>query len=99
MAVVDTKDKHAKAFIESYQVDFRAPDIHAIREALSMTQSEFAATFGLAIGSVRNWEQGRTEPDASMRSYISVIRHNPRAVIEALEKERMGRIVYRIADH
>lgn len=82
--------------VEAYDIEFGTVDVRSIRMALSMTQSEFASTFGLSIGSIRNWEQERTEPDASIRSYIAVIRHNPDAVIDALEKERQGRCVRNI---
>lgn len=84
--------------IEEYEVDFSRPDVRAIREALGLTQSEFASRFGISIGSVRNWEQKRAEPDASMRSYLVVVKHNPNAVAEALERERRERSVRRVND-
>lgn len=83
--------------VEAYDVNPGEVNVRAIRESLGMTQAVFASTFGLAIGSIRNWEQRRSEPDASMRSYIAVIKNNPHAVIAALEKERAGRECRRAA--
>lgn len=84
--------------LEEYEADYVCPDVRAIRETLGLTQSEFATRFGISIGSVRNWEQKRAEPDASMRSYLAVVKHNPNAVIEALERDRRGRDV-RLISH
>ena len=83
--------------IEGYEVELNSLDINSIRQELGMTQIEFAAAFGLAVASVRNWEQKRSVPDASMRSYIAVIKNDPCAVIAALEKERRRRRVTAIS--
>lgn len=42
-------------------------DVRAVRERLGCTQEEFAARFGLDLAWVRNWEQGRTRPEAAAR--------------------------------
>jgi len=34
---------------------------------------------------LRDWEQGRKEPDAAARAYLKVIGRNPSAVSEALQ--------------
>src|SRR5262249_15261697 len=41
----------------------RLPDVKAIRTKLSMTQEQFAEAFHLSIATVRDWEQGRFQPD------------------------------------
>ena len=55
-----------------------------IRRALGLSQEEFAARFAIPLGTLRDWEQGRKEPDASARAYLRVIARNPAAVAEAL---------------
>ena len=97
VSLVKTEKNHPGISVESYEVDFDPLDIRSIREKIGMTQAEFASTFGLAIGSVRNWEQKRSDQDASIRSYIAFIKNNPQAVIGALEKERRGRRVRVVA--
>jgi len=34
---------------------------------------------------LRDWEQGRKDPDTAARAYLRVIGHNPAAVMEALQ--------------
>jgi putative transcriptional regulator len=60
-------------------------DVRAIRKKLNMTQDEFAGRFGFPKGTVRDWEQKRTEPQASARVLLTVIDHEPEAVMRALE--------------
>lgn len=62
----------------------RTPRVRVIRQALKLTQEEFSRRFGIPLGTLRDWEQGRKEPDAAARAYLVVIRRNPVAVSEAL---------------
>lgn len=63
----------------------RTPQAKIIRRALNMTQEEFAAKFQIAIGTLRDWEQARYEPDGAAKAYLKVIARNPSAVIRALD--------------
>jgi len=60
-------------------------DIRAVRRKLNLSQTEFAARFGFAPASVRNWEQGRTRPDGPARILLAVIAKHPEAVEDALQ--------------
>src|SRR3974377_287623 len=62
----------------------RAPQVKVIRRALELTQEEFAARYHIPIGTLRDCEQGRSEPDQSTRSCLMLI---------ALDAERVGRVV------
>ena len=62
----------------------RTPQAKIIRRALGLSQEEFAQSFRIPIGTLRDWEQGRVEPDQAARSYLMVIARNPKAVREAL---------------
>jgi putative transcriptional regulator len=64
----------------------RTPQVKVIRRALRLSQEEFAQAFRIPIGTLRDWEQGRVEPDQAARAYLTVIAANPKAVREALEK-------------
>ena len=66
----------------------RVPQVKVMRRALKLTQEEFAACFRIPLGTLRDWEQGKTEPDQAARAYLRVIAHNPKAVLEALGAER-----------
>src|SRR5215510_14648899 len=66
----------------------RVPQVKVMRRALKLTQEEFAARFRIPLGTLRDWEQGKTEPDQAARAYLRVIGRNPKAVLEALGAER-----------
>ena len=66
----------------------RVPRVKVMRRALKLTQEEFAARSRIPLGTLRDWEQGKTEPDQAARAYLRVIAHNPKAVLEALGAER-----------
>jgi putative transcriptional regulator len=63
----------------------RTPQARMIRRALGLSQEEFAARFHIPLGTLRDWEQGRKDPDTAARAYLRVISHNPDAVTEALQ--------------
>lgn len=62
----------------------RTPQVKTMRRALGLSQEEFAARFHIPLGTLRDWEQGRKDPDAAARAYLIVIGRNPEAVREAL---------------
>jgi len=62
----------------------QTPRVKIIRRSLGLSQEEFAARFHIPIGTLRDWEQGRKDPDAAARAYLTVIGRNPAAVTEAL---------------
>ena len=68
----------------------RKVDIRRIREAMGMSQDEFALEFGLEVSTLRNWEQGRSEPDTAARNFLVTVADNPDAVRAALRKRRAG---------
>jgi len=59
-------------------------DVRVVRKKLNLSQTRFAARFGFAPASVRNWEQGRTRPDGPARILLAVIAKHPEAVEDAL---------------
>jgi putative transcriptional regulator len=63
----------------------RVPRARTLRRALGLTQEEFAARYHIPIGTLRDWEQGRSEPDQPARAYLNVIAHDPDGVRRALE--------------
>ncbi len=56
-----------------------------IRRALRLTQEEFAARYHIPLGTLRDWEQGRSEPDQTAQAYLKVIAANPEAIYQALQ--------------
>jgi putative transcriptional regulator len=62
----------------------RRPRVLTIRRALSLTQEEFAVRYGIPIGTLRDWEQERSEPDQAARAYLQVIATYPEQAAKAL---------------
>lgn len=55
----------------------------AIREQLNMSQSQFASSFGIPLSTLKNWEQGRREMDATAEAYLKTISMFPEAALTA----------------
>src|SRR5437667_1042802 len=62
----------------------RVPRAKTLRRALGLTQEEFAARYRIPLGTLRDWEQGRSEPDPPARAYLTVIARDPEGVRRAL---------------
>jgi len=60
------------------------PQVKVIRRALGLSQEEFAGRFHIPLGTLRDWEQGRCQPDQPARAYLAVIAHDPEGVKRAL---------------
>jgi putative transcriptional regulator len=50
-----------------------------------MSQIEFAKTFRIPLGTLRDWEQQRRDPDQAAKAYLEVIVREPDAVRRALK--------------
>ena len=59
-------------------------DVKAIRENISLSQSEFAKLFGLSKRTLEHWEHGRRIASGLARAFLTVIAREPDAVRRAL---------------
>lgn len=59
-------------------------DVGAIRRRTGLDQAQFARLFGIPLGTLRNWEQYRREPEGAARSLLRIIEHDPKAALQAL---------------
>ncbi|MGP0090848.1 MAG: helix-turn-helix domain-containing protein [Xanthobacteraceae bacterium] len=69
----------------------RVPQVKSMRRALGLTQEEFSARFKIPLGTLRDWEQGKVEPDQAARAYLTVIARDPEAVRKALNPPQESR--------
>ena len=60
--------------------------VQAARAAAGLSQVAFARKFHINLGRLRDWEQGRFQPDSVALAYLRVIEANPVAVERALEE-------------
>jgi putative transcriptional regulator len=68
-----------------YQVHIpKRIDVKTIREQTGLSQAAFANKFGLSVFALRNWEQGKRQPDPAVRAYLKVIEQAPDIVAKVL---------------
>jgi|APHig6443717817_1056837.scaffolds.fasta_scaffold04074_2 putative transcriptional regulator len=65
-------------------------NVRGIRAKLGMTQDDFARRFGFPVGSLRDWEQGRCQPEASTRTLLLVIEQSPDLVASVVIASRLA---------
>ena len=58
--------------------------VKRLRWSMKLTQEEFAERFGVPLGTLRDWEQHKSEPDAAARTLLRVIETSPRTVAKAV---------------
>jgi len=66
----------------------RKPRAKIIRRALNLTQEEFALRYHIPAGTLRDWEQGRSEPDQPARAYLKLIASDPEHIARMLNRTR-----------
>jgi putative transcriptional regulator len=64
----------------------RRPRVYVLRRAFGLTQEEFSARFAIPLGTLRDWEQRRSAPDATAQAYLKVIAADPQSVSRAVAK-------------
>ena len=65
---------------------FHPTDVQAVRAKLGASQAEFALMIGVSVATLRNWEQGRREPQGPARALLLVASKAPEVVQKALAK-------------
>jgi putative transcriptional regulator len=73
------------AQLRAMRLSIPHPNVRHIRKSLKLTQAGFAFRFGFDVAALRDWEQGRRNPDRAARILLSVIEHEPKAVDRALK--------------
>jgi putative transcriptional regulator len=69
----------------------RAANVSVIRARLGLSQQAFANCMGVSVGTLRNWEQGRREPQGPARALLLIADRRPRAFLEAVQLARKER--------
>ncbi len=63
----------------------RVPIAATLRRRLSLTQEQFAERYHIPIGTLRDWEQHRSEPDAPAKGFLKLIAADPERAAEVLK--------------
>jgi len=59
-------------------------DVGQVRARTGLSQVAFAARYGFSAGAVRDWEQGRRQPEKAARTLLLLIDREPQAVERVL---------------
>ena len=57
-------------------------DIVALRRFVGLTQAQFALALGISVHTLRNWEQGRRQPDGPAIALLRIAARHPRVIRE-----------------
>lgn len=82
----EDRDNH-EATEEQLAAMRRLSPVRALRKRLGLSQQGFAEAYGIPVGTLRDWEQGRTRPDAASLSYLQVIGSGPETIRELLRRQ------------
>lgn len=60
-------------------------DVAALRRFVGLTQARFALAIGISVHTLRNWEQGRRQPDGAAIALLRIAARHPKIIRENLE--------------
>lgn len=83
-AILFAEGKNVKARVRVYR-PFQV-DVKRIRKNVGMTQTQFAAAFGMGLGTLRHWERGDREPKGAALVLLNMLAKEPKTVLRILNQ-------------
>ena len=71
-------------------------DPKQVRDAMGLSQADFARLFAFEVDTIQNWEQGRNSIDKAVRVYLKIIEEFPeipQAILTGTERDLVVRKV------
>jgi len=62
--------------------------VSAVRRKTGLSQDAFSKLIGAKVGTLRNWEQGRREPEGPAKTLLALIKEHPTIVQETFRTAR-----------
>ncbi|MBR4376612.1 MAG: helix-turn-helix domain-containing protein [Spirochaetia bacterium] len=78
VAIIKGEMKPSRVFVYS------PLNVKKIRENAKKNQEEFAHMIGVSIGTLRNWEQGRRQPEGPALALLRLVAFDPDYVAQVL---------------
>jgi putative transcriptional regulator len=66
-------------------------NVKYVREKTGLTQEQFAATFGISLGTLRHWERGDRRPHGPALVLLNVVAKEPGTVLRILTGKRVAK--------
>jgi DNA-binding transcriptional regulator YiaG len=60
-------------------------DVAALRRFVGLTQEQFAHAMEISVHTLRNWEQGRRNPEGPALALLRIVARHPRILRDNLE--------------
>ena len=60
-------------------------DVAVLRHFVGLTQARFAKAMGISVHTLRNWEQGRRQPQGPAIALLRIAARHPRIIRENIE--------------
>ena len=60
---------------------FEEPNPKKIRTKLSLTQEKFAELMNISVHTLRNWEQGRRNPEGPAKVLLNIVNNYPEMLL------------------
>jgi len=73
----------------SRSVEFPESEVQKIREKYGLSQDKFASLMGISVGTLRNWEQGRRNPEGPARILLRVAAAHPEAILDVTKHQKI----------
>ena len=61
-------------------------DVSSLRRFVGLSQRRFSQALGISIHTLRNWEQGRREPEGPALALLRIAARHPRIIKENLDR-------------
>ena len=74
----------------SRSFEYAEEEVRSVRERYGLSQAKFAALMGISVATLRNWEQGRRQPEGSARVLLRVVARHPSAVLDVVGASARG---------
>jgi len=68
--------------IKPSRVFIKNPNPKTIRTKLKLTQNQFANFMNISVHTLRNWEQGRREPEGPAKVLLNIVNYHPEVMKE-----------------
>lgn len=81
---VEETDCRERQPAREFHID--AAKVKNIRRSTGLSQIRFAETIDVAVGTLRNWEQGRRDPEGPARALLRAIDNDTSHVLAALKR-------------
>jgi putative transcriptional regulator len=66
-------------------------NVKHVREKTGLTQEQFAATFGISLGTLRHWERGDRKPHGPALVRLNAVAKEPGTVLRILTGKRVAK--------